>query len=151
MAYWLLKSEPDAYSIDTLAREGAAQWDGVRNWTARNNLRAMREGELGFFYHSSCEPPGIAGVLRIVREAYPDASQFDPASTYFDPRSTVEKPRWYAPDVDFVEKLARFVPLSELRATAGLEGMELLRAVRLSVQHVTDEEWKIITALAETA
>lgn len=149
MAYWLLKSEPDAFSIDDLARERVAQWDGVRNYQARNNLRAMRVGEHGFFYHSSADPPGIAGVLRIAREAYSDATQFDPASKYHDPRSSPDAPRWWAPDVEFAEKFPCLLPLPELRDVAGLEDMALFRRVRLSVQPVTDEQWKIIIALAE--
>lgn len=148
MAYWLLKSEPDSYSIDDLAREGVGAWDGVRNFTARNNLKAMAVGELAFFYHSSCDPPGVAGICRVVKEAYPDDTQFDPSSKYFDARSNPDKPRWYRPDVEFVEKFERLIPLSELRETPGLEEMELLRRSRLSVQPVGDREWKIICELA---
>ena len=95
--YWLLKSEPDVYSIDELARARRGPWEGVRNYQARNHLRAMKKGELGFFYHSSCEPPGIAGLLRIRREAYPDATQFDPrASTTIPSRSrAIRAGRWW--------------------------------------------------------
>jgi len=149
MAYWLLKSEPSTYSIDHLKENQVDHWDGVRNYQARNNLQAMRVGELAFFYHSSAEPPGIAGVCRIVREAYPDHTQFDPESTYHDPKATVEKPRWFMPDVGFVRKFDRLIPLSELRQTPGLENMDLLNRSRLSVQKVSDEEWEIINAIAE--
>lgn len=149
MAYWLMKSEPDTYSIDDLERETVACWEGVRNFQARNNLRAMAVGDLAFFYHSNANPPGIAGVCRIVREAYPDDTQFDPASKYHDPKSSPEKPRWYMPDVEFVQKFPRLIPLPELRETPGLEQMDLLNRSRLSVQKVTPEEWKIITAIAE--
>lgn len=149
MAYWLMKSEPSAYSIEDLQREGVGTWEGVRNFQARNNLRAMRLGEQAFFYHSSTDPPGIAGVCEIAREAYPDDTQFDPASDYFDPRATPDKPRWYRPDVRFVRRFDRLIPLAELRATPGLEDMALLRRARLSVQPVGEQEWKIITAIAE--
>ncbi|HEX9712168.1 MAG TPA: EVE domain-containing protein [Actinomycetota bacterium] len=151
MDYWLLKSEPDSYSIDDLAQQEVGHWDGVRNFQARNNLMAMKVGDLAFFYHSSTDPPGVAGVCRVVKEAYPDHTQFDPGSKYFDPKSSPERPRWYMPEVEFVEKFARLIPLGELRETPGLEDMELLRRSRLSVQHVTPEQWKIITAIAEGA
>lgn len=149
MAHWLLKSEPVTYSIDDLAREGVASWDGVRNFQARNNLRAMKAGEKAFFYHSNAEPPGIAGVCEIVKEAYPDHTAFDPKSKYHDPRSTPERPLWWMPDVGFVEKFPRLIPLAELRETPGLGNMVLLRrGSRLSVQPVADEEWSIILDLA---
>lgn len=151
MAYWLVKTEPDAFSIDDLARKQTEPWNGVRNYVARNNLRAMKIGEQAFFYHSSCTPPGIAGICEVAREAYPDESQFDPTSQYFDPKATPEKPRWYNPDMRFVTKFARFIPLEELRQAPGLEEMELLRRSRLSVQSVGEDEWKIICALAEMA
>ncbi|MGZ4144770.1 MAG: EVE domain-containing protein [Actinomycetota bacterium] len=149
MAHWLLKTEPTTFSIDHLAEKKVEHWDGVRNFQARNNLRAMKVGEQAFFYHSSTETPGIAGVCEVVREAYPDHSQFDPNSKYFDPRSTPEKPRWWMPDVGFVRKFERLVPLSELRTVPGLENMVLLNRSRLSVQPVTDGEWEIILQLAE--
>jgi predicted RNA-binding protein with PUA-like domain len=149
MAHWLLKSEPDSYSIDHLREQGVGHWDGVRNFQARNNLRAMKLGEQAFFYHSSCEPPGIAGICEVVREAYPDHTQFDPESRYFDPRSSPDRPRWYMPDVGFVRKFDRLIPLAELRQIPGLEDMALLRRMRLSVQPVGEQEWKIILGLAE--
>ncbi|MGZ4105194.1 MAG: EVE domain-containing protein [Actinomycetota bacterium] len=149
MAHWLLKTEPTTFSIDHLAEKEVEHWDGVRNFQARNNLRAMKVGEQAFFYHSSTETPGIAGVCEVVREAYPDHSQFDPNSKYFDPRSTPEKPRWWMPDVGFVRKFERLVPLAELRTVPGLENMVLLNRSRLSVQPVTDGEWEIILQLAE--
>jgi predicted RNA-binding protein with PUA-like domain len=151
MAYWLLKSEPESFSIDDLRRVKVEHWDGVRNYVARNNLRAMKKGELAFFYHSNAKPPGIAGICAIEREAYPDHTAFDPSSKYFDPKSSPEKPRWFMPDVRFVEKFGSLIPLDELRATPGLGEMALFTTRRLSVQPVTDEEWEIITALAERA
>src|SRR5207248_3943335 len=126
MAYWLLKTEPSTFSIDDLAQKEFEHWDGVRNFQARNNLRAMRLGEEAFFYHSSTEEKGVAGLCNVVREAYPDDSQFDPNSKYFDPRSTPEEPRWWMPDVGFVRKFPRVITLSELRTVPGLEQMVLL-------------------------
>ena len=149
MAHWLLKSEPEAYSIDDLERQGVGSWDGVRSFQARNNLQAMRVGDQCFFYHSSTDPKGVVGICEVVREAYPDPSAWDPASKYHDPRSTPENPLWFMPDVRFVEKFPRIVTLAELRNTPGLEGMALLKRMqRLSVQPVTDEEWDIIVRLA---
>jgi predicted RNA-binding protein with PUA-like domain len=148
MAHWLLKTEPTSFSIDDLARKEVEHWDGVRNFQARNNLRAMRLGEEAFFYHSSTGEPGIAGICNVVREAYPDESQFDPNSKYFDPRALPEKPRWYMPDVRFVAKFAREITLAELRTVPGLANMVLLHRSRLSVQPVADEEWNIIVQLA---
>jgi predicted RNA-binding protein with PUA-like domain len=149
MARWLLKTEPEAYSIDDLERQGVGSWDGVRSFQARNNLRAMRVGDQCFFYHASTEPPGVVGICEVAREAYPDHTAWDPASKYHDPKSTPEKPLWFMPDVRFVEKFPRIVTLSELRQTPGLEAMALLkRGQRLSVQPVTDDEWDIIVRLA---
>jgi predicted RNA-binding protein with PUA-like domain len=147
--YWLLKSEPDVYSIDELARAKRGPWEGVRNYQARNHLRAMKKGELGFFYHSSCEPPGIAGLLRIHREAYPDATQFDPRSEYHDPKSKPSDPRWSMVDVEFVEKFREFVPLQLLKEDSALSGMLVIqRGQRLSVQPVTREHFEHILELA---
>jgi predicted RNA-binding protein with PUA-like domain len=149
VAHWLLKTEPDSFSIDDLERKRVEHWDGVRNYQARSNLRAMRQGELAFFYHSSTDVPGVAGICVVEREAYPDESQFDPESKYFDPKSSPDNPRWWMPDVAFVEKFARVIPLAELRTTSGLEEMVLLQRPRLSVQPVSDTEWNIINDLAE--
>jgi predicted RNA-binding protein with PUA-like domain len=147
--YWLLKSEPDSYGIDHLAVEGIASWDGVRNYAARNNLMAMRLGDLGFFYHSSCEVPGVAGIVEVAREHYPDHTQFDPLSKYFDAKASPDKPRWFMPDVRFVRKFDRVVALADIRRTPGLEEMEMFRYNRLSVSRVGDIEWKIICEMAE--
>ena len=145
MQYWLLKSEPDTYSIDDLARDRRSGWEGVRNFQARNLLRSMKVGELAFFYHSSAAPPGIAGVVRIAREAYPDPTQFDPESEYHDPKSDPDDPRWSIIDVEFVRKAPELVPLEALRAMPELRQMALLRrGQRLSVQPVTAGEWKAI-------
>jgi predicted RNA-binding protein with PUA-like domain len=149
MAHWLMKTEPETFGIDDLEKKEVEHWDGVRNFTARNNLRAMKLGENAFFYHSSTEVIGIAGICEVVREAYPDDSQFDPTSKYFDPKSSPEKPRWWMPDVRFVRKFPRLITRNELKEIPGLEDMVLLRASRLSVQPVTDEEWDIILRIAE--
>jgi predicted RNA-binding protein with PUA-like domain len=149
MPHWLLKSEPNSFSIDDLQRKGVEHWDGVRNYQARNNLRAMAVGDQCFFHHSVVDPTGIAGICEVAREAYPDHTQFDPASKYFDPKATQDEPRWFMPDVRFVRRFDRIVTLKELRLVPGLEDMVLLNRGRLSVQPVTDQEWKIILALAE--
>ena len=149
MAYWLLKSEPSTFSIDHLKAKKVEHWDGVRNFQARNNLRAMKVGEQAFFYHSNADPIGIAGICKVAKPAYPDHSQFDPDSKYFDPKATPDEPRWFMPDVRFVRKFRRLVTLAELREVPGLEDMALLRASRLSVQPVTDEQWAIVCALTD--
>jgi predicted RNA-binding protein with PUA-like domain len=150
MAHWLLKSEPGSFSIADLEAKGVEHWDGVRAYMARNNLMAMKLGEQGFFYHSSTDPIGVAGVCEVVREAYPDHTQFDPSSKYFDPKATPDNPRWFMPDVRFVRRFPRFVTLAEIRETPGLQDMTLVqRGMRLSVQPVTDKEWQIICDLGE--
>jgi predicted RNA-binding protein with PUA-like domain len=154
MRHWLMKSEPDEFSIDDLvrARNQTTPWFGVRNYQARNYMRDdMALGDRAFFYHSSCPEPGIAGVVEVSRRAYPDATQFDPKSPYHDPKSTREAPRWLHVDVKLVRK-TRLVPLSELRATKGLADMALLRrGNRLSITPVTPAEWRIIEKLADAA
>jgi predicted RNA-binding protein with PUA-like domain len=142
--YWLFKSEPDAYGIDRLEREGRTEWSGVRNFQARNNMIEMRVGDLGFFYHSSTKPPGIVGICEVVREAYPDVTQFDRGSEYYDPSSSPERPKWKMVDVAFVSKLPRILTLDELRAMPELSGMTLLSRGRLSVQPVEERYWKAI-------
>jgi predicted RNA-binding protein with PUA-like domain len=148
MAYWLLKSEPETFGIDHLREKGVEHWDGVRNYAARNNLMAMKLGDLGFFYHSSCEVPGVVGICEVVREHYPDFTQFDPASKYFDARIPPDKPRWFMPDVAFVSKFDHVVPLAEIRHTPGLTEMEMFRFNRLSVSGVSETEWRIICEMA---
>ena len=137
MKTWLMKTEPDVFSIDDLARKKSAPWDGVRNYQARNHMRAMDVGDLILFYHSSTEPPGVAGVARVSREAHPDPTAWDRKSDYFDPRSTAEKPLWFMVDVAFVEKFPTYVPLDRLKADPKLSGMLVARrGMRLSVQPV---------------
>ena len=149
MAQWLMKSEPDAYSIDDLERDGREMWDGIRNYQARNMMRDdMRIGDDVFFYHSNCKEPGIVGLAKVVSEPYPDPTQFDPESKYFDPKSSRDDPRWILVDVEFVRKLARPITLSELKEQPGLEGMILLRrGNRLSVMPVDEDHWDIILGL----
>jgi predicted RNA-binding protein with PUA-like domain len=148
MQHWLMKSEPDEFSIDDLARspQRTTAWFGVRNYQARNFMRdQMRLGDRAFFYHSSCPEPGIAGIAEVVRTAYPDASQFDRKSPYYDPKSTRAAPRWLNVDMRLVEKTP-FVPLEELRAHRELASMRTLRpGNRLSITPVTPAEWAFIT------
>ncbi|MDB6143750.1 MAG: hypothetical protein JWP80_2794 [Pseudomonas sp.] len=148
MAYWLMKSEPDELSIKDLQRLGEARWDGVRNFQARNYLRAMAPGDLFFFYHSSCTIPGVAGIGRIVDAAYPDPSAVDPGGPYFDTKSSPDKNRWSAVSVGFVEAFPEVIKISYLKQQTSLEGMPLVqKATRLSVMPVTPEQWQAILAL----
>lgn len=151
MAIWLLKSEPEVYSIDDLKRDKRTLWDGVRNYQARNTLRDdMQVGDAVLFYHSNAEPPAIAGVAKIVKAGYPDPTAFDPRHKYYDPKSKADAPTWYAVDIAFVKKLAAPLGLPALKATKGLEKMALLqKGSRLSVQPVTEAEYKIIARLAK--
>jgi predicted RNA-binding protein with PUA-like domain len=151
MRYWLMKSEPDVYGIDHLAAAGKPDmWEGCRNYTVRNFLRdEMKEGDLAFFYHSNADPSGIVGTMKVVGDAYPDPTQWDPSSPYYDPKSPRDNPRWFARDVLFVSKFPRTISLAELRKTPGLEQMLVLRkGQRLSVLPVTPEEWEIVNWLA---
>ena len=152
MRYWLLKSEPDEFSIDDLAaaKKRTTSWFGVRNYQARNFMRdQMQLGDRAFFYHSSCPEPGIAGVVEITAQAYPDATQFERKSPYFDPKASCDAPRWISVDVTLTEKF-RFVPLAELRTHAELARMRILqRGSRLSVTPVDPAEWAFVLKLAK--
>lgn len=149
MPYWLMKSEPAEFSIHDLQRLGQARWDGVRNYQARNFLRSMQAGELFYFYHSSCPEPGVAGIARISRPAYPDPSALDPANHYFDARASAEKNPWSAVDVAFVEAFARVIPLARLKTQGALLELPLVqKGSRLSVMPVSDDQWAAIRALA---
>lgn len=153
MNYWLMKSEPEVFGIDDLAKrpKKTEPWDGVRNYQARNMMRdQMRRGDLAFFYHSNCEPPGIVGVMEVVREGYPDPTQFDPRSKYHDPKSDPDNPRWYLVDVRLKKRFGRLVSLAELREQApALGDFALLRkGNRLSVMPVPEAAWQHILALA---
>lgn len=150
MNHWLMKSEPDAFSIDDLRRKKREAWDGVRNYQARNFMRdGMRPGDKVFFYHSNCAVPGIVGIAEVATDAYPDPSQFDPKSKYFDPGSSRDQPRWMLVDVKFVKKLKRTISLDELKAQDALAGMALVRkGNRLSVMPVDAAHWEYILGLA---
>jgi predicted RNA-binding protein with PUA-like domain len=153
MNHWLLKSEPDVFGIDDLARapKRTTGWEGVRNYQARNMLRDdFRKGDLAFFYHSSCEVPGVAGIVQVVREAYPDPTQFDAKSEYYDAASTRELPRWFCVDVRLEKRIEPVITLPELRehASGALHDMVVLkRGNRLSVTPVSAAQWRCIVAL----
>jgi len=153
MNYWLLKSEPDTFGIEHLAARPrrTAPWDGVRNYQARNFLRdEVRRGDLAFLYHSSCAAPGIAGIMRVVRSAYPDASAFDPANPHYDERSDPAAPRWFVIDVRLQRRVRRLITLAELRAheRGKLRDMLLLRTGnRLSVTPLSAAHWHFILTL----
>jgi predicted RNA-binding protein with PUA-like domain len=153
MNNWLLKSEPDTFSVDDLAKapKQTSAWDGVRNFQARNMLRdSMKKGDLAFFYYSSCAIPGIAGIVSIVREGYPDVTAFNPKHHHYDADSDEQKPRWFVVDVKLVRKLKRVITLEELRAHAEkkLKDFVLLRrGNRLSVMPVTKKDWDFVLTL----
>lgn len=167
-SYWLMKSEPESrlekgvdvkFSIEDLKAqpEQTACWDGVRNYQARNFLRAMKLGQEAFFYHSNCKEPGIAGLMKIVKESYPDHTQFEKGNPHYDPSSKKDNPKWSMVDVQFVRMMKRFIPLAELRAhhhahkaTGGpLQRMALFTLQRLSVQPLTREEFDFILSLED--
>lgn len=148
MPYWLMKSEPDEFSISDLQERGTGRWDGVRNFQARNFLRSMTEGDLFFFYHSSCATPGIAGIGKICRSAYPDPTALDPESPYFSPKANADKNPWSAVDVSFVERFPATLTLSSLKAESSLAGMPLAqKGSRLSVMPISEREWQVILAM----
>jgi len=149
MKYWLMKSEPSEVSIDDLAArpDQTVDWWGVRNYAARNFLRDMKRGDRAFFYHSSCPEPGVAGIVEIVKEAYPDPTQFDPQSEYFDARSKRDDPRWSTVEVKLVRKV-RLLALADMRALPELQEMLVLRkGNRLSVTPVEPAHWRAVEAL----
>ncbi len=148
--YWLLKTEPSAYSFEQLRNDETTPWTGVRNFQARNNMMEMRLGDLGLFYHSSIPEPAAVGICEVVREAYPDFTQFDRESEYFDGRAKRDRPIWYMVNVAFRKALVHPVTLARLRAEPRLVGMALLkRGQRLSVQPVMPHEWKVVLELSK--
>ena len=149
MAYWLMKSEPDAYSIDDLKRDRREPWDGIRNYQARNMMRDdMKIGDKVFFYHSNCKEPGIVGISRVASKPYPDPTQFDPESNYYDPKSNPDDPRWCLVDVAYVKKLKRTISLAEIKAHRELEEMILVRkGNRLSIMPVSEDHWNLILGM----
>ena len=148
MHYWLFKSEPETFSIDALYKrpKKTEHWDGVRNYQARNMLRDdIKVGDQAFFYHSSCTPPGIVGIVEIVKSGYPDFTAFDPESKYYDPTSSRDKPRWFMVDIRFVKKFDRMITLEELKNHSILRNMQVTRkGNRLSILPVTEKEWKTV-------
>ena len=151
MKYWLMKSEPEEFSIDDLKNrpDKTEPWDGVRNYQARNMLRdEMKSGDLAFFYHSNCDEPGIVGIMTISREGYPDPTAFNPNEKHYDPKSDPDRPTWYLVDVKFRKKFKRPITLAELRDKKPLQKMKLLqKGNRLSVMPVTKKEWDYILGL----
>ncbi len=151
MQYWLMKSEPDTFGIDDLAaRKNATEhWDGVRNYQARNFMRdRMKVGDQILFYHSACKTPGVAGIARVVREAYPDHTARNPESKYYDPKASDDDPRWYMVDVQFERKLSRLITLKELKGNPALDGMALLKkGSRLSIMPVEEAHWQAVLAM----
>ncbi len=153
MQHWLMKTEPDTFGIDDLARVTIEPWTGVRNYQARNFMRdQMKVGDRVLFYHSNATPPGVAGLAVVKRTGVVDATQFEPSSPYYDPGSKRDDPRWICVDVEFVEKLPRLIALDELRANPALDGMVLLqKGSRLSVQPVSAAHYKAVLAMAKKA
>jgi len=149
VAYWLMKSEPDVYSIDDLERDGREMWDSIRNYQARNMMRDdMRIGDEIFFYHSNCKEPAVVGVMKVASEPYPDPVQFDSTSKYFDPKSSKDNPRWILVDVEFVRKLDKPITLAEIKAHPSLDDMILTRrGNRLSIMPIDKEHWDLILTL----
>ena len=148
--YWLLKTEPSAYSFERLRHEGVTPWTGVRNFQARNNMMEMQLGDLALFYHSSVAEPAAVGICKVVKTAYPDFTQFERDGEYFDGRAKPDKPIWFMVDVAYVEAFENAVTLARMRAEPRLVGMALLRrGQRLSVQPVMPHEWKVVLELAQ--
>jgi len=149
MGHWLVKTEPDVFSIDDLRARRVEPWDGVRNFQARNYLRAMAKGDEVFVYHSNCATPGVVGIAKVARTAHPDPTQFDPTSPYFDPTSDPADPRWSLVDLRYVRRLKRAVSLTELKEHAAELGDFALvrRGNRLSVMPVSDAQWNLVLSL----
>lgn len=151
MSHWLMKTEPDVFSIDDLKAAGVEPWDGIRNYQARNFMRdAMKVGDKVFIYHSRVTPPCVVGYGEVASEPYPDPTQFNPDEKYFDPKADPENPRWVLVDIRYLGHLKREVGLPELKETPGLEDMMVTRkGSRLSIQPVKPEEWNIVMQLAD--
>ena len=149
MKYWLMKSEPDVFSIDALKTKKKSGWDGVRNYQARNFMRdEMSVGDMVLFYHSSCDVPGVAGLARVSKESHPDPTQFDAKSDYYDSKATPENPRWFMVEVEFVEKFDQVITLTALKSEKALANMPLVqKGSRLSINPVTEKEYKTIIGL----
>lgn len=145
MKYWLMKSEPNVYSLADLKRDGTSIWDGVRNYQARNFLQQMNLGDLAFFYHSNAKPPGIVGLMRVIEANLADPSQFDPASPYYDPKSTQEAPRWQTIKVEFYKEFPKLISLEDLKKNfTENELLVVKKGNRLSVMPVSERVAKIL-------
>jgi len=153
MNYWLMKSEPDVFGIDHLKAmpKKTEHWDGVRNYQARNMMRDdMKKGDLVFFYHSNCDEPGIVGIMKVVREGYPDHTAFHPESKYYDPKSDPDKPRWYMVDVQYQRKLRRVITLAELKTCKAMQDCALVRkGNRLSIMPISKQQWDFVLGLED--
>jgi len=149
MNYWLVKSEADLYPISKLKRDKQVQWNDIRNYQARNNLREMKVGDKVLYYHSNAKPNCLVGIAEVKKPAYPDPGQFDSKSEYFDPKSKKENPTWVAPDLKFVAEFKEYISLDELKKHKALWQMQLFKNSRLSAQKVTQKEYDFILALAE--
>lgn len=149
--YWLMKSEEDDYSIQDLERDGSTHWVGVRNYEARNFMRdGMQPGDEVLYYHSNARPSGVAGIARVASDPYPDPTQFDPESRYYDEKATEDEPRWVLVDVEFVERFDEVVPLREIKEHPELQEMVLVKRMRLSVQPVREEEFRIVREMGRS-
>ena len=153
MNYWLMKSEPDAFSVEDLKNRPnkTEHWDGVRNYQARNFMRdEMKKGDMVLFYHSSCKSVGVAGIAKVVKESYPDHTQFDPKSKYFDAKASEDNPRWFMVDVKWVKSFKEVIPLKLLKECKELNDMHLVqKGTRLSIQPVTEKEYRFILSLVK--
>ncbi len=151
MRYWLMKSEPDEFSIDDLKRVKREGWSGVRNYQARNFMRdEMKCGDMILFYHSSCRPPGVAGIAKVSKESHPDPSAFNQKSAYYDEKSSPEKPRWFMVEVEFVEKFKKYVTLDEIKERKTLSQMKVIqKGSRLSITPVTKKEFDTICKMGQ--
>lgn len=151
MSNWLVKTEPDAYSLEDLKKEGTTRWDGIRNYQARNFMRdQMQVGDLVFIYHSSCKVPAVVGIAKVVKEAYPDPAQFDASSKYFDEKSTEDNPRWVCVDIAYQATLTKPVTLKQIKADEAITELALKKSGRLSVMPVSDADWQQIISLADS-
>ncbi|BCE03650.1 EVE domain-containing protein [Marinicellulosiphila megalodicopiae] len=149
--FWLMKSEPDAFSFDDLQAKGkqGEPWDGVRNYQARNHMQNMKKNDLVLFYHSSTKPAGVVGIAKVIKESYPDFTALEPESKYFDPKSDPENPRWFMVDIVFQKHIKRLVTLKEIKANPALSEMQLVTHSRLSINQVTEQQWDEIIKMSE--
>ena len=148
MNYWLVKSEADLYPISRLKKDQRAQWCDIRNYQARIYLREMKVGDEVLYYHSNAKPTGIVGLAKVAKVAYPDPGQFDETSDYYDPKATLEEPRWFAPDLKFVSEFPKMISIEKLKKEKSLDNMILFKNSRLSVQKVTEAEYRAIVKLS---